>query len=666
MVHSTSTASSLLAENAAIKAKNKTLEDAIASLENQLRQSRMSRIKLSIGNAKPAKRSRNDTLCRVIIPDSHGCFIDEKAASSMLQDIKVLKPQSIIMLGDHIDCGGFLAEHHTLGFVAEADYSFEDDCNATNQFLDQLQKAAPNATIEYLEGNHERRIEKWIVTQTRRHQKDAKHLHDRYSTSAVLFLEKRCVKFWSQGAFHEGLSIPATIKRDGCYFTHGEFTSKNAAMAHLNKYNANIWYGHCFSDDTEVLTERGWKFFNELLIGENVMTVNLDNANCELQPVRDVVVYGNYTELMQFKAGSVDALVTDEHAMVTTSRHGSFMHEERPRTTLNRVMAKDLAEIKAFTIPCSGLNNQKDYPIADDMLKFCVWMWSEGTNSTAPGRNKSGYGDNLSIAQSDNPEKGGMVELVGILDRLGVNYSKKKRYEKCTVGHGQWRNYDAYIFRLAKHDPICKEYLRLSPTKQIQPWVMNLSARQSRIVLDTLILTDGCWNKAATRSGQFASNKKEDMDLFQSLCATNGWKCSVIDRERRGAQYFCATVNLSGRQHFSTSRPEMVPYSGNVWCCSVDNKTLIVRRNGKSFVCGNTHRADMAMKRTVKDGAIGAWNPGVLCRLQPLWMMTNLTDWTHGYGIQVVRQGLGHLNLQIPIIDGVSYLSPLLDFGSKR
>jgi predicted phosphodiesterase len=322
MATSNSTAASLLAENAALKIKAKKLEESVASMESQLIQSRLSKIKISIG--KPRKLSKaSDTFCRVIIPDSHGCFIDEQAASALIADIKVLNPSSIIMLGDHIDCGGFLAEHHTLGFVAEADYSFEDDCNATNQFLDEIQRAAPKARIEYLEGNHERRIEKWIVTQTRRHQKDAAHLHARYSTSAVLFLEKRSIDFWSQGKFHEGLSIPATIRRNGCYFTHGEFTSKNAAAAHLAKYNANIWYGH-------------------------------------------------------------------------------------------------------------------------------------------------------------------------------------------------------------------------------------------------------------------------------------------------------------------------------------------------------THRADFAMKRTVKDGSIGAWNPGVLCRLQPLWMMTNLTDWTHGYGIQVVRKGFGHLNMQIPIIDGISYLSPLLEFGAKR
>jgi hypothetical protein len=166
----------------------------------------------------------------------------------MLADIAMLKPSSIILLGDHLDCGGFLAEHHTWGYVAETDYTFEDDCQATNQFLDALQSAAPQATIEYLEGNHERRIEKWIVTDALRTGKgskgDVKMLNALFSTETVLQLDKRKIPIYKQGAWYDGCHVPGTILRDNCYFTHGQFTSKAAAAAHLAKYNSNIWFGH--------------------------------------------------------------------------------------------------------------------------------------------------------------------------------------------------------------------------------------------------------------------------------------------------------------------------------------------------------------------------------------------------------------------------------------
>ena len=135
-----------------LEAQLKRERSAKEMLEQTLERLRGSRVKLRLD--RKAKASKGGVTLRVIVPDSHGCFVDQSAASAMLADIKLLKPSSIILLGDHLDCGGFLAEHHTWGYVAETDYSFEDDVEATNQFLDQLQSAAPQATIEYLEGNH--------------------------------------------------------------------------------------------------------------------------------------------------------------------------------------------------------------------------------------------------------------------------------------------------------------------------------------------------------------------------------------------------------------------------------------------------------------------------------------------------------------------------------
>jgi len=230
-------------ENRLLKQRIGKLESVQKSLLEQLKQSRESRVRIPLGK-RSKTRSEKGTVCRVIIPDSHGSSIDSDAANAMLADLEVLKPASIIMLGDHIDCGGFLAQHHTIGYVAQSRYTFEEDCSATNQFLDKIQAAAPNARIEYLEGNHERRIENWCTTQALKIGTEAEFLSRMFSTEAVLHLEKRGISFFKQGRFYDGLRIPATIRRDGCYFTHGEYTSKNAAASHLAKYNANTWYAH--------------------------------------------------------------------------------------------------------------------------------------------------------------------------------------------------------------------------------------------------------------------------------------------------------------------------------------------------------------------------------------------------------------------------------------
>lgn len=238
------------AEIAALKSEIARLEKANAQLENALQSARSSRVKIRLDRRA---RSTGKTFVRVIVPDSHGCYIDQSAAAAMIADIKRLKPDSIIMIGDHLDCGGFLAEHHTWGYVAEMDYSFEDDCSATNQFLDAIQAAAPAATIEYLEGNHERRIEKWIVTESLRGGKrDARFIATMFSVDRVLHLEKRGIALFRQGVFYDGCRVPGTIERDNSHFTHGQFTGKHASYQHLQKYNANIWYGHTHRMDMSV------------------------------------------------------------------------------------------------------------------------------------------------------------------------------------------------------------------------------------------------------------------------------------------------------------------------------------------------------------------------------------------------------------------------------
>ena len=229
-----------------LEAQLKRERSAKEMLEQTLERLRGSRVKLRLD--RKAKASKGGVTLRVIVPDSHGCFVDQAAASAMLADIKLLKPSSIILLGDHLDCGGFLAEHHTWGYVAETDYTFEDDCGATNQFLDELQSAAPEADIEYLEGNHERRIEKWIVTDVlgsgKGSRSSVKTLNALFSTESVLQLARRKIPIYKQGQWYDGCQVPCTIMRDNCYFTHGQFTSKAAAAAHLAKYNSNIWFGH--------------------------------------------------------------------------------------------------------------------------------------------------------------------------------------------------------------------------------------------------------------------------------------------------------------------------------------------------------------------------------------------------------------------------------------
>jgi predicted phosphodiesterase len=229
----------------------------IARLKKQLAASESAKAKLAatldrhlhtpkariITPSKPPKRGKDD-LVRVIIPDTHGAKVDEAALAACLGDIKSLDPDEIILLGDHVDAGGFLAQHHTMGFVAESAYTYESDIAATNAFLDALSTAAPRAKVEYVEGNHERRIEQWALTQTLRNSRDAEFLRRAFAPEFLLRLKERGIAYYRQSEFYDDLPLPGTIRKGKCYFTHGTSTSKQATTVTLNSFAGNVCFGH--------------------------------------------------------------------------------------------------------------------------------------------------------------------------------------------------------------------------------------------------------------------------------------------------------------------------------------------------------------------------------------------------------------------------------------
>ena len=193
--------------------------------------------------ARSAKATGEEVV-RVIIPDTHGCKADKAALSACLGDIKRLSPHEIILLGDHVDCGGLLAQHHVMGYVAETSYTYEEDIAATRAFLNALQAAAPSARIHYIEGNHERRAETVCVTLALRNSKDSEFLRKAIAPEFLLGLKERGITYYRQGEFYNGVKLPGTIRLGKCYFTHGSKTSTNATAAMLQAFGAPLVFGH--------------------------------------------------------------------------------------------------------------------------------------------------------------------------------------------------------------------------------------------------------------------------------------------------------------------------------------------------------------------------------------------------------------------------------------
>lgn len=63
------------------------------------------------------------------------------------------------------------------------------------------------------------------------------------------------------------------------------------------------------------------------------------------------------------------------------------------------------------------------------------------------------------------------------------------------------------------------------------------------------------------------------------------------------------------------------------------------KSRSQSIVFGHTHRAQTIVSRDPWTGSpIKAFNPGTLSKLQPLYLVSNVSEWTHGFGLVFITE----------------------------
>jgi predicted phosphodiesterase len=196
-----------------------------------------------------AKYRTKDSYVRVAFGDTHGSSIDLQAWGAFLDDVRMLAPREVVHLGDIVECGGWLAAHHTTNYVAQTEYTYSDDIIAANLMTDQLQKACPKAAIHYIEGNHDARIATWCITMAQKKRADVEFLIDKLGPRSLLSIDKRRIHWWSRGDVHEGSVVGGTLKLGKCFFTHPQSSSKHHAATTAAKFGHNVVYGHTHRAD---------------------------------------------------------------------------------------------------------------------------------------------------------------------------------------------------------------------------------------------------------------------------------------------------------------------------------------------------------------------------------------------------------------------------------
>ena len=166
-----------------------------------------------------------NTASTLVIPDTHVPFHDRKAWALVLRVIREMQPDRIVLLGDFADC---LAVSHFPKTPSRA-AGLGAEIASVNVELDALSEAAGKASVVFLSGNHEWRLERYLTQK-------APELFDVLEISSLLNVAKRG---WRWVPYKQHITIGKVA-----YAHDIGYSGKSAVQQSLSSFGGNIIFGH--------------------------------------------------------------------------------------------------------------------------------------------------------------------------------------------------------------------------------------------------------------------------------------------------------------------------------------------------------------------------------------------------------------------------------------
>jgi hypothetical protein len=468
----------------------------------------------------------------------------------------------------------------------------------------------------------------------------------RFHAGVPLFLKKK---------IGEHIHIGDVCFEPGVYVKKARKILKERLDKVTNRSELVLKHGYdCYSDDTEFLTEDGWKIYNDIKENELLATIHPHTKELEFQRFYERVKKPYRGLLYQLSGQYTGALVTNNHRMFVSPAHRSkknnFSNKYKEEASnwqfqsLSNINKNRRSHFHVVTVP---YNKNKDYPVSDEYLWLLGAFASEGTVSFRDSRVKE-----IRISQTDHGSKNFTKKMHNIGRKYNANfYSYYRKDRKLTE----------YIWVISNkniRNRIYRDCGHLAKNKHLPKWIAKLSKRQAKITLEALRWGDGTENNKYswtyyTKSKQLADDTQILALLAEKQSSLNhyNYTCSHvrIAKDSRHIQ----TVVINSKIKKTIRRPNekeddrggrFIPYNGNIVCFSVPNETLITRRNGKIAIHGNTKFASHLI-RLLTEG-MSLLQEGELTF--PLWNTNFILDIKHGkYTIEQIIQYADDLKAQL-------------------
>lgn len=436
----------------------------------------------------------------------------------------------------------------------------------------------------------------------------------------------------------------------------------------------------CFSSDTEVLTDSGFKLFSELSKHDLVASLD-DKGNLIYEKPLDYIEKHYKGDMVNIynkiggKGKQLDLLLTPDHQQTYVSRsdirNGKIKIHKKP---LSRLPAGD------FIIPSAPLDDSYDQPgfsspisfMTDDQFYAFLGLWmAEGSMSSERANLLYKHND-VNVSQF---KEGYWQKVEKLINSIEWPSKLRKKIDTRQDVGGSWHVY-------------CKElydYLRpykLAPNKAIPREIINqASKRQLSILLEWAMLGDGAnYDNDNKQQPYYGTSSSQLANDIQEIAFKLGYRTNMttkydrpthsdigtkllpmyrvqIHSKKRNGQlrkgwYIKSPSHKSEfgetSKHFETIRG----YDDKVYCVTMPSGRLFVRRNGVIALSGNCHQMQLSCYAGIDWG----WtNPSTVVYFfvdnrenvyvvrcegrtytnNPTWVQTIKSKWHHMYRCQL-------------------------------
>jgi hypothetical protein len=375
---------------------------------------------------------------------------------------------------------------------------------------------------------------------------------------------KECLRILKPGAFAFIMSAP---RQD--VLAHNLVNLSDAGFE--TGFTSIYWTFACVSEDTEILTDSGFKNMNNLLISDNVCSLDVNKDKLVYSNIKNKFIYNFNGKMINIKNKNTDQLVTPNHKILLKNKsHSRYNYGDLKYIEADKIL--NGRKRPYYKLPLSR-KFECDLSIGEDFAELLGWIIAEGHIYKQENRPNTW---DIRIYQS-SVNKVHVDRIRHLLNNLKIKHSEYKR-NRLYKNH-EYTEHCFYINNEWKYKII--EYI---PNKKPINDLLFLKQNELRSLFMGLINGDGSIRKGKNDSYAFYQKDKNVRDFVQILSTHLGYRTSTNDKKQM--------INIGWKEDTEIQNLDNhifeVDYNGKVWCVETEFDNFVARRNGYIFITGNS------------------------------------------------------------------------------